>query len=128
MDFSFVLSPSSSSSPSPPSPPPSSSSHHHCSIIILLSSSSMAATTSSPPLPSYHHHQHHHPITIIITIPSPSSAYNYFLRFYLFIHETEREAKTQEVGRSRLPAGSLMKDSISGPRDHALSQRQTFNH
>ena len=31
-------------------------------------------------------------------------------------------------GRSRLPSGSLMNDSISGPQDHDLSQRQTLNH
>ena len=31
-------------------------------------------------------------------------------------------------GRSRLPTGSLMWDSISGPPDHDLSQRQTLNH
>ena len=31
-------------------------------------------------------------------------------------------------GRSRLPAGTLMWDSISGPQDHALSQRQRLNH
>ena len=30
-------------------------------------------------------------------------------------------------GRSRLPAGSPMQDSIPGPRDHALSWRQTLN-
>ena len=30
-------------------------------------------------------------------------------------------------GRSRLPVGSLMQDSIPGPWDHDLSQRLTFN-
>ena len=31
-------------------------------------------------------------------------------------------------GRSRLPTGSPMRDSIPGPQDHALSRRQTLNH
>ena len=31
-------------------------------------------------------------------------------------------------GRSRFPAGSLMRDSIPGPRDHNLSRRQKLNH
>ena len=31
-------------------------------------------------------------------------------------------------GKSRLPAGSPMRDSIPGPRDHDLSQRQMLNH
>ena len=31
-------------------------------------------------------------------------------------------------GRSTLPAGSLMRDSIPGPWDHDLKQRQTLNH
>ena len=49
-------------------------------------------------------------------------------RFYLFIHErhTERGRDTGR-GRSRLHAGSPMQDSIPGPRDHALSQRQMLS-
>ena len=40
----------------------------------------------------------------------------------------EREADTGR-GRSRLPMGSPMWDSIPGPQDHTLSQRhQTLNH
>ena len=31
-------------------------------------------------------------------------------------------------GRSRLPAGNPMRDSIPGPQDHNLSPRQTLNH
>ena len=31
-------------------------------------------------------------------------------------------------GRSRLPAGSPMRNLIPGPRDHALSRRQMLNH
>ena len=32
------------------------------------------------------------------------------------------------IGRSRLPDGSLMWDSIPGPWDYDLSQRQMLNH
>ena len=35
---------------------------------------------------------------------------------YLFMRDTQRGR-----GRSRLPAGNLMQDSIQGPQDHALS-------
>ena len=44
---------------------------------------------------------------------------------YLFIRDTERGRDTGR-GRSRLPAGCLMQDSISRPQDHDLSQRQTL--
>ena len=46
-----------------------------------------------------------------------------------FIHErhTERGRDTDR-GRSRLPTGSLMRDSIPGPWDHHLSQTQMFIH
>ena len=40
------------------------------------------------------------------------------------MRDTEREADTIGRGRSRLPMGSLMRDSIPGPRDPDLSQRQ----
>ena len=46
---------------------------------------------------------------------------------YLFLRDRERGRDTGR-GRSRLPAGSRMGDSISGPRDHALSRRQMLNH
>ena len=51
----------------------------------------------------------------------------FFLRFYLFIHERHRE-RGRDVGRgrSRLPTGTLMQDSIPGPQDH--DQRQMINH
>ena len=54
---------------------------------------------------------------------------NFFLRFYLFIHERPRE-KSRDTGRgrSRLHAGSPMWDSIPGPHDHDLSHRQMLNH
>ena len=41
-----------------------------------------------------------------------------FLRFYLFIYERHRE-RGRDIGRgrSRLHAGSPMRDSIPGPRD-----------
>ena len=53
----------------------------------------------------------------------------FFLRFYLFIHERHRE-RGRDIGRgrSRLPVGSPMWDSIPGPQDQDLSQRQTLNH
>ena len=53
----------------------------------------------------------------------------FFLRFYLFIHERHTE-RSRDIGRgrSRLPTGSLMQDSIPGAWDHTLSQRQTLNH
>ena len=46
----------------------------------------------------------------------------FFLRSYLFIHERHRDRERQDTdrGRSRLPAGSLMKDSIPGLQDQAL--------
>ena len=45
-----------------------------------------------------------------------------------FIHQrhTERDRDIYR-GRSRLPEGSLIWDSIRGPQDHNLSQRQTLN-
>ena len=38
--------------------------------------------------------------------------------------------RSRDIGRvrSRLHAGSLMRDSIPGLQDHDLSQRQTLNH
>ena len=47
----------------------------------------------------------------------------FFLRFYLFMRDTQREAETGR-GRCRLPAGSQMRDLQPGPWDHDLSQRQ----
>ena len=47
---------------------------------------------------------------------------------YLFMRDTERGRGTGRGKRSRLYAGSPMRDSIPGPRDHDLSQRQTLNH
>ena len=56
------------------------------------------------------------------------SVYSFF-KTILFIYSWERE-RGREIGRgrSRLPSGSLMWDSISGLQDHALSQRQVLNH
>ena len=52
----------------------------------------------------------------------------FFKRFYLFIHKRQKErGRDTERGRSRLYAGSPMWDSIPGPRDHPLSQRQTHS-
>ena len=50
----------------------------------------------------------------------------YFLRFYLFFHERPRErGRDTGRGRSRLPVGCPMWDSIPGPQGHDLSLRQT---
>ena len=52
-----------------------------------------------------------------------------FLRFYLFINEIHIErCRDKGRGRSRLPTGNPMQDSIPGPWDHALGQRQMLNH
>ena len=49
----------------------------------------------------------------------------FFRRFYLFIHKRHREGGIDiGRGRSRLPAGNPVWDSIPGPWDHALSRRQ----
>ena len=48
----------------------------------------------------------------------------FFYRFCLFMRDTQRHTERDRdtgKGRSRLPAGSWMRDSIPGPRDHALS-------
>ena len=53
----------------------------------------------------------------------------FFKDFRLFIHERHTERSRDIVRRrSRLLTGSLMWDSILGPQDHALSQRQMLNH
>ena len=45
------------------------------------------------------------------------------------MRDTHRERQRHiDRGKSRLPMGSSMQDSILGPRDHTLSQRQTLNH
>ena len=52
----------------------------------------------------------------------------FFLRFYLFIHEKQRErGRDTGRGRSRLHVGSPMWYSIPGFQDHALGQRQALN-
>ena len=48
----------------------------------------------------------------------------FFLRFYLFIHERHRDRQKEKQAFLR---GGLMWDSIPGPQDHALNQRQTLN-
>ena len=65
--------------------------------------------------------------------PCYSSVSSFLLFFkdfiYLFIHERHRErGRDTGRGRTRLPAGSLMRDSIPGPPDHDLSRRQMLNH
>ena len=47
---------------------------------------------------------------------------------YWLIHERHTE-RGRDTGRERrLPVGSQMGDSIPGPQDHALNQRQMLNH
>ena len=46
---------------------------------------------------------------------------------YLFMRDKERGRETGR-GRSRLPVGSPMRDSIPEPRDQNLSQRQMLSH
>ena len=46
---------------------------------------------------------------------------------YLFMRDTERGRHISR-GRSSIFIGNLMWDLIPGPRDQALSQRQTLNH
>ncbi|XP_064447640.1 gamma-aminobutyric acid receptor-associated protein-like 1 isoform X5 [Mirounga angustirostris] len=48
-------------------------------------------------------------------------------KFYLFIHERQRERQRQREKQASRGAGSPMRDSIPGPRDHDLSRRQTLN-
>ena len=59
----------------------------------------------------------------------------YFLKdfIYLFMRDQRERQRHRQSQRSRLPTGrlstgSLLWDSISGPWDHTLSQRQTLNH
>ena len=48
---------------------------------------------------------------------------------YLFMRDTERKrSRDTGSGRSRLPVGSSMQNSIPEPPDHNLSPRQTLNH
>ena len=46
---------------------------------------------------------------------------------YSFTRDTQREAETQAKGEVGFLWGSPMWDSIPGPRDHTLSQRQMLN-
>ena len=48
----------------------------------------------------------------------------FLIKIYLFIHERHRErGRDTGRGRSRLPAGSPMWDSIPGLQDHTLSRK-----
>ena len=49
---------------------------------------------------------------------------------FLFIYswEIQRERQRHRQKKKQAPAGSLMWDSIPGPQDHNLSQRQMLNH
>ena len=44
------------------------------------------------------------------------------------MRDTERETETQAEGEAGSLQGAPCVDSIPGPRDHALIQRQTLNH
>ena len=44
------------------------------------------------------------------------------------MRDTQRERQRHGRGRSRLHAGSPIGDSIPGPWDHNLSQRQVLNY
>ena len=62
------------------------------------------------------------------------SLFIFFLRFYLFIHDSHREREREREreadtgrGRSRLHAGSPTWDSIPGLQDCTLGQRQAPN-
>ena len=46
--------------------------------------------------------------------------------YFIYLSETHRERETGR-GRSRLQAGSWMKDSIQGLQHQALGQRQVLN-
>ena len=53
----------------------------------------------------------------------------YFIYLFMTDTQTGRErGRDTGRGRSRLHAGSLMRNSIPGLQDHALGQRQALNH
>ena len=65
---------------------------------------------------------------LILLIRGENVILHIFLKvLFIYSWEAQREADIGR-GRSSLPARSLMWDSIPGPRDHDLSQRQTLNH
>ena len=49
------------------------------------------------------------------------------LFIYLFMRHRET-GRDLGRGRNRLPAGTPIQDSIPGPWDHDLAQRQALNH
>ena len=62
---------------------------------------------------------------------APIHSFIFFFKDFisLFMRDTERErGRDTGRGRSRFSTRSPMQDSISGPQDHALSQRQMLNH
>ena len=52
----------------------------------------------------------------------------FFLRFYLFMRDTENKAETQAEGEAGSAQGEPHVGLDPGPQDHALSQRQALNH
>ena len=65
-----------------------------------------------------------HPVNSGDNITYSVGCFFFFLRFYLFMRDTERQ---RHRGSSRLPAGTPTWDSILGPRGHALSRRQMLH-
>ena len=67
-------------------------------------------------------------LPLILPLLFSFSNQDFFLRFYLFIHERHTE-RGRNIGRerSRIPTGSLMQDLIPGTWDHVLNQRQMLN-
>ena len=55
------------------------------------------------------------------------SKFSFYFIIYLLMRDTKR-GRDIGRGRSRLPEGSLMWDSIPEPWDHHLTQRQMLNH
>ena len=86
-----------------------------CEITKLLSSKLLSVVYS------FHLQPKTFPPTIISSM-AYCSFFFFFLSFYLFIRDTQREAETQAEGEVGSPQGAQC-GSILGPWDHDLSQR-----
>ena len=64
--------------------------------------------------------KHHHQLRTVST--------QFFKKVLLIYSWETQRGRNIGRGRSRLPVGNLMQDSIPGPRDHDLGQRQMLNH
>ena len=69
------------------------------------------------------------PTTKYFFLSFDTGAFLFFFKDFIYSWETQRE-RSRDIGRGRsnLPVGSLVWDSIQGPWDHNLSQRQMLNH